>query len=357
MSALSFRPGLLALGWLYLALVCAVAPAGAAPLDLLDSPAPENPLAGGSVFLDVTRAGDRLVAVGERGLVLTSWDNGRDWQQAKVPVSVALTRVFFSDAQQGWAVGHGGVVLHSSDGGVTWARQLDGVVAALLEARAAAATSDNARHRNAERLVSEGADKPWLDLLFTDASHGWLVGAYGLLFATEDGGRTWASRMGDIDNPGGLHLYAIRKVGEELFIVGEQGALFHSAGPDAPFTRVSTPYQGSFFGVSVSREGNLLAYGLRGNAWRRSVDTGEWQEIPMGNEVTLTADVRTQDGSLLLADEAGRLSVSRDDGVTFKPVSVTAKGYVAGMVQAADGALIIVGGRGVQRIEAREVRP
>ena len=357
MSVLSFCPRFAALGWLYLFLACAVAPVKAAPVDLLNSPAPENPQAIRAVLLDVTRAGDRLVTVGERGLVLTSTDNGRAWQQAKVPVSVALTRVRFADARQGWAVGHSGVVVHSADGGVTWSRQLDGLAAAQLELQAAALTSDERRKNNAERLVSEGADKPWLDLLFTDAQHGWLVGAYGLFFSTEDGGLTWKSRMGDIDNPGGLHLYAIRKLGDELYIAGEQGALFQSDA-DGRFHRLQTPYQGSFFGLSVSGEGNLLAYGLRGNAWRRSVMAGDWQKISLGNEVTLTADLLTAAGGLLLlADEAGRLSLSRDDGVTFKPLTVNAKGYVAGLAQAADGALIVASGRGVQRIEAQEVRP
>jgi photosystem II stability/assembly factor-like uncharacterized protein len=356
MSLLSFCQRFSALGWLYLFLACAVAPVKAAPVDLLDSPAADNPQASRAVLLDVTRAGDRLVAVGERGLVLTSSDNGRAWQQAKVPVSVALTRVRFADTRQGWAVGHSGVVVHSADGGATWSRQLDGLTAAQLEVQAAASTSDERRRNNAQRLMSEGADKPWLDLLFVDARSGWLVGAYGLLFSTEDGGLTWKSRMGDIDNPGGLHLYAIRKFGDELYIAGEQGALFQS-GADGRFHRVQTPYQGSFFGLSVSDEGSLLAYGLRGNAWRRSVTTGDWQEISLDNEVTLTADLRTADGGLLLADEAGRLSLSRDDGVTFKPLTVNAKGYVAGLAQAADGALIAAGGRGVHRIEAQEVRP
>ncbi len=54
---------------------------------------------------------------GERGIVLLSDDAGVSWRQAKVPVSVSLTAVQFVDAEQGWAVGHLGVVLHTQDGG------------------------------------------------------------------------------------------------------------------------------------------------------------------------------------------------------------------------------------------------
>lgn len=74
----------------------------------------------------MARAGDRLVAVGERGVVLLSDDEGRHWRQASVPVSVTLTSLAFVDDKIGWAVGHGGVVLHSIDAGATWSKQIDG---------------------------------------------------------------------------------------------------------------------------------------------------------------------------------------------------------------------------------------
>ena len=88
-------------------------------------------------MLAITRAGARLVAVGERGSILLSDDSGVSWRQAKVPVSVTLTAVQFPNAKAGWAVGHLGVVLHSADGGETWAKQLDGREAASLVLEAA----------------------------------------------------------------------------------------------------------------------------------------------------------------------------------------------------------------------------
>lgn len=99
--------------------------------DVLDQPARLSERAVSSVLNAVVLAGTRLVAVGERGVVLLSDDNGRSWRQAgSVPVSVALTDVHFVSATHGWAVGHSGVVLHSDDGGETWMRQLDGNQAA-----------------------------------------------------------------------------------------------------------------------------------------------------------------------------------------------------------------------------------
>lgn len=342
---------------LCLALTLGVAHAQSLSLDLLERPAPENPQASRAVLMDVTRAGDSLVAVGERGLVLRSTDNGKTWRQIGVPVSVALTGVHFADGQHGWIIGHSGVVLYSANGGISWQRQLDGRMATQLEATAAERGDDTQRRRNAERLLVEGADKPWLDALFLDARHGWLVGAYGLLLRTEDGGVTWQSAMGDIDNPAGLHLYSIRALGKRLVIAGEQGALFQSTDNGQHFKRIESPYEGSFFGLASTLEGHLIAYGLRGNAWRQPAGTDDWQAISMGNDVTLTADLQVSNGVLLLADEAGRISFSRDGAGSFKSLEVVAKGYVAGLAEAADGAVIAVGARGVQRIESSQVQP
>ena len=85
------------------------------------------PKAQSSLLLDIAAAGDRLVAVGERGHILYSDDGGRSWKQARVPTSVMLTRLSFISASTGWAVGHDGNILLSTDGGLNWVLQRDGV--------------------------------------------------------------------------------------------------------------------------------------------------------------------------------------------------------------------------------------
>lgn len=106
---------------------------------LLEQPAALNVRAQQSVLMAVSRADQRLAAVGEQGIVLLSDDHGAHWRQAKVPVSVALTNVRFSSAKVGWAVGHSGVVLRTLDGGETWVKRLDGKSAAQIELAAAKA--------------------------------------------------------------------------------------------------------------------------------------------------------------------------------------------------------------------------
>ena len=61
-----------------------------------------------SMLLDIAAAGERLVAVGERGHILVSEERGESWRQVEVPTTAMLTRVFFFDETLGWAVGHDG---------------------------------------------------------------------------------------------------------------------------------------------------------------------------------------------------------------------------------------------------------
>ncbi|MGK9063732.1 WD40/YVTN/BNR-like repeat-containing protein [Stutzerimonas chloritidismutans] len=269
-----------------------------------------------AVIQAIERAGDRLVAVGERGLILLSDDNGTSWRQAPVPVSIGLTAVQFPTPRVGWAVGHFGTVLHSRDAGETWQVQLTGEEAAarvLAEAQALpdAAEGSKAARANAERLVEEGPDKPFLGVLFSDERNGLVVGAFNLILRTTDGGQTWTSLSAQLDNPGARHLYAIAAGGDSLYIVGEEGRVYRSDDNGARFTRLRTPYQGSYFTVSASDSGAVVVAGLRGNAFR-STDRGEtWAAIELPSAASVVASRLDESGRLWLLNQAGQLLEGR----------------------------------------------
>jgi photosystem II stability/assembly factor-like uncharacterized protein len=310
---------------------------------LLDQPALHSAKAQRSVLLAMTRAGERLVAVGERGIILLSDDSGTSWRQAKVPASVSLTSVQFVDAAHGWAVGHLGVVLHSADGGETWSKQLDGIQAAQLALAAAQQSGDAKLLKAAEWLVADGPDKPFLDLYFSNSRDGYVVGAYGLILRTRDGGASWQAWMGQVENPEGLNLYAIRAQGDQLYIAGERGLLLRSSDGGQSFQKLESPYEGSFFGLLASRSGGLLAYGLRGNAWWSSDHGDSWQQLDTGVESALAAGLELNDGRLLLASQSGELLLSGDNGQHFEHRRTHEGATVAAVAQAADGSLTSVG--------------
>src|SRR5699024_10881475 len=124
--------GPLSTGILVLLLLVPVArPAWAEFRDPLDWPAEELTRLAERPTQALARAGDMLVAVGARGLIATSTD-GQHWQQSPSPVQSDLLAVVFPTPEEGWAVGHDGVVLHSTDAGRSWEKQLDGRQAGQL---------------------------------------------------------------------------------------------------------------------------------------------------------------------------------------------------------------------------------
>ncbi|MFZ2987457.1 WD40/YVTN/BNR-like repeat-containing protein [Ideonella sp.] len=353
MNRISMRRRSLLLGWMGLPGLPLAGWAAAPDLDPLTHAAAMHVRATTSVVLALGRAGTRLVAVGERGTILLSDDEGQSWRQTACPVSVSLTGVSFGDDRNGWIVGHGQVVLHSSDGGQNWVRQLDGTQVAQIELSAAKASRDAELIRTAERLVGEGADKPFLDVHFFDANHGLVIGAYGSILATEDGGKTWRSRRAEMPNPGSRHLYRIHRRGEaaspELWLCGEQGLLCRANGREAAFTLVPTPYKGSFFGMASTRA-TLLVHGLRGNLWRSTDGGASWARVEMPAPVTLTAATVLSDASLVLVDEAGKLLRSTDEGASFTAVSLAKAAAFTDVLPARDGAVVLASARGPLRL-------
>ncbi|WP_043301085.1 WD40/YVTN/BNR-like repeat-containing protein [Pseudomonas sp. M47T1] len=315
--------------------------------DVLAQPAVQSPQALHGVLLGIARAGARLVAVGERGTVLLSDNNGVSWRQASVPVSTSLTAVQFVDGQQGWAVGHGGVVLHSSDAGEHWHLQLDGRRAAALELAAAQQDGNDQRLAAARRLVADGADKPLLALSFSDARHGLVTGAYGLALYTEDGGATWSSWAGRLPNPQGLHLYAVAQRGHDLWVAGEQGLVLHSSDGGGHFDALASPYEGSFFSLALLPDGDVLLGGLRGHLYSLKGDT--FSEV--GNPLPVSVNALwVSDQRLLLVNQAGAVLQGHADGTGLAPLPLAAGAPLNAVAEASDGSLIGVGFAGPLRL-------
>ncbi|WP_433740716.1 WD40/YVTN/BNR-like repeat-containing protein [Pseudomonas putida] len=287
----------------------------------------ESPKASKSLVLDVVHAGKRLVAVGDRGHILYSDDQGTTWTQAKVPTRQLLTSVFFVDDKHGWAVGHDAQILASEDGGVTWTKQF-------------------------EDLKRES---PLLDVWFQDASNGFAVGAYGALMATTDGGKHWEDVSDRLDNEDQYHLNAITAVKDAgLFIVGEQGSMFRSADWGQTWEKLEGPYEGSLFGVIGTAQPNtLLAYGLRGNLFRSTDFGSTWEPVELkaergALEFGLSGGTLLDDGSIVIVGNGGSVISSSDNGETFSVFNRRDRISISSVVAAGNGNLILGGQGGVR---------
>jgi len=301
-------------------------PRGPGFADPLTVPALRSALAAHAPVNALARAGQRLVAAGQRGHILLSDDQGESWRQASVPVSVDLTAIAFATPQLGWAVGHDGVILHSRDAGATWQRQSDG------------------------RDAVKTDDRPLLALHFSDPRTGIAVGAFGLARCTQDGGLQWQACEERLDNPQGMHLNAIAAVGDDLYIAGEQGLLLKQPAGARRFGALAQPYKGSLFGL-VGSGARLLAFGLRGNAVFSQDGGASWQPASTGVRSGLSAGAALPDGSWLLVSQAGQLLRSAN-GLSFRQASGASPEPATAVLAVAPGRTVIGGIRGL-RVETK----
>lgn len=332
------------------------------------------PGAATSLLLDIAAAGDRLVAVGDRGHILYSEDQGQNWTQAEVPTTAMLTRVFFYDDKLGWAVGHDGNVMHSHDGGRHWELQRDGLaeqvqineqrvgrarerVEALREQIAVASETEQEALEDAlgeaewtlekalETLGAPTYAPPLMDVWFATAEKGWASGAYGMLLHTANGGRSWADWSHNLVNPDELHLNGIAGgSGGSLYIASEWGNIFVSHSGGENWQVVESGYDGSFFGVIASPDsGAVFAYGLLGTIYR-STDRGEsWEELDSGVQASLFGGALSDDGALVMVGQGGTATRSDDAGDSFTPLIQPRRDDLNGVTAYPGGGFFITG--------------
>ena len=360
-----------------LTLLLAFSVTSRAGIDYLETSAYESDKAAQGLLLDIVNTGKHLIAVGERGHILYSADQGTNWLQASVPVYVTLTAVFFITPDKGWAVGHEGVILHTTDAGKTWVRQLDGYqINKQVLKQAQQLVNDRQEQLDAitdEKLREEavyqleeagylleeaieddraGPAKPLLDVWFADENHGFVVGAYGILLQTLDGGTSWKLVSNRLDNQEGFHLNAITATGSEtIFITGESGSIFRSTDSGSSWTRLESPYQGSYFGL-VNPGKYLLVYGLRGNVYRSEDNGDSWLVVDTNVNAALSSGVITRSGMVVLVGSAGHVVYSNDEGNSFSVKVREDRLSLSAITEITDNQLLAVGVQGIHKVEA-----
>lgn len=283
------------------------------------------------LLMDIKQvANDRLVAVGERGHIVLSDNQGKTWQQVLVPTSALLTRLFFIDENIGWAVGHQQIILKTQDAGSTWVLQ----------------------HMN------DNLDQPAIfDIWFKSKTQGIAIGAYGLYLKTADGGKTWQDiyqQTLEDEEIGFPHFYSLAygKESGKLFMAGELGFLAVSDDIGATWKKLDSPYDGSFFHIGVLPKDKLLIMGLRGNLFR-STDLGKsWKKIETGTISGLQSMILMPvSNKVLIVGSAGTQLISDDYGKTVKLIQRSDRVSLANAIVLANQQVMLVGINGVSITE------
>ena len=277
------------------------------------------------ILLDIAKAGKRLVAVGERGAVMSSDDNGATWVGTRAPVTRTLTAVTFIDENVGIAVGHGGSVLRTEDAGKTW-----------VQVKVPEAGTDSVlgiTHLGGKEVIA--------------------YGAFGMYLHTDDAGKTWTrphilSKTESFDR----HIYKVVKAGTAMVLVAENGSLGRSTDKGATYVPIKSDYPGSYFGAVTAKDGSVVIFGMRGTVYRSTDSGAKWTKIPMATKTGFNNGVLLADGSVVLVGNSGMVAVSRDNGMSFKLGKTKAGRGIAQVIAIAPDKLLSVGEAGIGMVDA-----
>lgn len=254
-------------------------------------------------------------AVGDRGVILHSSDGGSTWNHQQSPAGDSLYGVHFLDAQNGWAVGGSavphtrrgrGVVLHTDNGGRTWLVEKVRTLPALREVR------------------------------FFDKQNGVAIGDATSLypaaaFTTRDGGRTW--NPFPVRTAHGWTAADFRPTGRGL-LLGSDGRITTCDGPNCR-ARSTPPLNGSgtMRDIAWIDDNRAIAVGDGARVWLSPDAGASWHDMTRRIAPDDSMDFLTvaSDGTRIWiggrgkarpADSLSSMLRSSDAGETWQTVSV-----------------------------------
>jgi photosystem II stability/assembly factor-like uncharacterized protein len=189
--------------------------------------------------------------VSERSNILHTKDGGKSWVVQFKDMDIILNNISFSDPLHGWVVGESGYIYHTEDGGATWKLQagfldenpdtgeivsgttlFDVVAIDSLNAWAVGiggyvtATEDGGK---TWKIVDIGASLTPLFDICADSSGTIAITGKGSGFSSSDKGRTWKPIQFTPPITYGW-LYGIARIGSSHFItVGFNGAIYRNS--------------------------------------------------------------------------------------------------------------------------------
>lgn len=221
-------------------------------------------------------------------------------KKRSLPVPVLSKRDVFYGIQvpsdrELWAVGHGGKIVRSDDGGLNWVRQASGTTENLQSISAWDAQHALAVGNAGTALITEDGGATWKKLdnvpqnvegqkyvrVRTGANGtAWIVGEFGLVARTGDHGRNWQSVGRNED----LAWNDIAFRDDVVLLAGEFGKLRRSADGGDSWTEIPSPRESSLMGIAYGENGIVVAVGLEG-AILVSENAGEsWKQVRSGTD-------------------------------------------------------------------------
>jgi photosystem II stability/assembly factor-like uncharacterized protein len=235
--------------------------------------------------------GTDVWAVGNGGNIFHSYDGGVTWT-TKTQGSGALRSVF-SVGTSVWIVGDSGSCYYSANSGDTWTSKTLGTGATLRSIVFANAATGWIAGDNGTILKSTDDGATWNQqvstttqrlnkVFFSDAQTGFAVGAVGTFLKTTNGGITWTSVS---VNGVTSDLYSVSATGLAVYVAGADGFSYRSLDGGATWTSLDFKIdsKSDVYGVFVGAGRNVAFVG-GGGFIRMTFDGGKsytWGMHPM----------------------------------------------------------------------------
>ena len=184
-------------------------------------------------FYDIAPlSANRAIVVGYGGKMLVTKDAGISWQKVDIGSRQSIFSIDFVDDSTGWAVGQDGLILKTTDAGANWQRQ---------QAEAYLDPDCRDPEKRAQRFEDERCDEAYLFAVAAiDSDNVMAIGDRSVLTRSRDGGKTWQTetlKFVDPDmSPDWLLafedpvLYDIEFLDSHNgYIVGEFGRIYHTS--------------------------------------------------------------------------------------------------------------------------------
>ncbi|HZY10981.1 MAG TPA: YCF48-related protein [Bacteroidota bacterium] len=164
---------------------------------------------------------------GASGVILHTSNEGVSWLSQRTGSNNTLNAIQFLDATKGWCVGENGTILQTSDGGVTWINRSVITFEHLLNAQFFTNGTGIVVGTNGLLIRTTNSGTSWVslnsqtekairDVFFVNENLGLAVGEGGLIIKTTDGGQTWklippitSSRLNAVIFTNNLNCFAV----------------------------------------------------------------------------------------------------------------------------------------------------
>jgi photosystem II stability/assembly factor-like uncharacterized protein len=260
----------------------------------------------------------------------------------------AFAEMSFPTPTDGWMVDGGGTIVHTSDGGVTWATQPSGTTAYLGTVGFADTQNGWVGGDNTVRKTTDGGSTwvnqptglsiPWRSIQVFSPSEAVVGGANETIIRTTDGGSTWT-----VVNSGGTQqLYAMTNRGDTVWAVGRGGAILKSTDRGASWSTQYVVPATNLWGIAFTDSQNGFAVGDVGRIYRTTDGGTNWALMTSPTGTRLRDVAFSSDTSGWIVGDAGTILWTGDGGgewsVASSPVSVNLyatkfnqTGYISGL--------------------------